>query len=361
MNNTLRTGALAPVLALVLAPVLAGCAGGSAAPAVPGTGTSSTTASTTPAATTTTTSPPVESPPVESPSASSSPSSTVGAAPPSGVGTGGVGAGGVAAGQLPRGGSTVFPAYRLFGYSGAPGSAAFGRLGTGDLDARVREIERKGKAYAGGRKVLPVLELITVVVDSQPGADGDYNRQVSDATIRQYLAAARRHRALLLLDVQPGRDDFLTLAKQLEPWLRQPDVGLALDPEWAVEKGQVPGQTYGRTTGAELDRVAAYLDGLVRAHRLPQKVMVFHQVAAKVVRRQEGLRSRPGVVVIKSVDGIGSRGAKTATWQVLVKGLPRSIHPGFKLFYDEDTRHGPLMTPAQVLALKPTPEYVLIE
>jgi len=351
VNNTLRTGALAPVLALVLAPVLAGCAGGSAAPAVPGTGTSSTTASTTPAATTTTT-----SPPVESPSASSSPSSTVGAAPTSGVGTGGV-----AAGQLPRGGTTVFPAYRLFGYSGAPGSAAFGRLGTGDLDARVREIERKGKAYAGGRKVLPVLELITVVVDSQPGADGDYNRQVSDATIRQYLAAARRHRALLLLDVQPGRDDFLTLAKQLEPWLRQPDVGLALDPEWAVEKGQVPGQTYGRTTGAELDRVAAYLDGLVRAHRLPQKVMVFHQVAAKVVRRQEGLRSRPGVVVIKSVDGIGSRGAKTATWQVLVKGLPRSIHPGFKLFYDEDTRHGPLMTPAQVLALKPTPEYVLIE
>ena len=263
--------------------------------------------------------------------------------------------------QLPRGGRTIFPRYRLFGYSGAPGSAAFGRLGTGDLDARVREIQTRGKAYAGGRQVMPVLELITVVVDSRPGADGDYNRQVSDATIRTYLAAARRHRALLLLDVQPGRDDFITLARQLEPWLRQPDVGLALDPEWAVEKGQVPGQTYGRTTGAELDSVAAYLDGLVRRHALPQKVLVFHQVAAKVVQQQERIRVRDGVVVIKSVDGIGNRSEKTTTWTRLVKALPASVHPGFKLFYDEDTRRGPLMTPRQVLGLRPTPEYVLIE
>lgn len=267
----------------------------------------------------------------------------------------------VAALQLPRGGRVIFPTYRLFGYSGAPGSAAFGRLGTGDLDARVREIQSRSKAYAGGRPVLPVLELITVIVDSKPGADGDYNRQVSDATIRTYLAAARRHRALLLLDVQPGRDDFLTLAKQLEPWLRQPDVGLALDPEWAVEPGQVPGQTYGRTTGAELDSVAAYLDGLVRRYRLPQKVMVFHQVAAKVVSRQEQIRSRAGVVVIKSVDGIGTPSEKTTTWNRLVTGLPRSIHPGLKLFYNEDTRRGPLMTPRQVLGLKPTPEYILFE
>ena len=255
----------------------------------------------------------------------------------------------------------MFPQYRLFGYSGAPGSPAFGRLGTGDLDARVREIDRRGRAYAGGRKVMPVLELITVIVDDLPGQDGDYNRRLNDATIRTYLAAARRHKALLLLDVQPGRDDFITLAKELEPWLKQPDVGLALDPEWAVEKGQVPGRVFGRTTGAELDSVAAYLDSLVRANGLPQKVMVFHQVAAKVVRGQERIRTRPGVVVIKSVDGIGSRGAKTATWQVLVRGLPPSIHPGFKLFYKEDARHGPLMTAAQVLALKPTPEYVLFE
>jgi hypothetical protein len=89
--------------------------------------------------------------------------------------------------------------------------------------------------------------------------------------------------------------------------------------------------------------------------------MVFHQLAASVVRHQSAIHQREGVVVIKSVDGIGSRAEKTTTWTTLVKGLPRSIHPGFKLFFDEDARHGPLMTSAQVLALKPRPEYVLFE
>jgi hypothetical protein len=225
----------------------------------------------------------------------------------------------------------------------------------------VREIEKRARAYDDDREVLPVLELITVIANATPGADGDYNTQVGDATIRRYLAAARRHRALLLLDVQPGRADFLDVVRRLRPWLEQPDVGLALDPEWAVEPGQVPGNVYGRTTGKELDSVARYLDGVVREKALPQKVMVFHQVAAQVVRRQEAITAHPGVVVIKSVDGIGSRAAKIDTWRVLVRHLPPAVHSGFKLFFDEDTRHGRLMTPQQVLALRPRPEYVLYE
>lgn len=263
--------------------------------------------------------------------------------------------------QLPRGGRTIFPTYRLFGFSGSPGSAAFGRLGTGDLDARVREIERRGQAFAKGRKLLPVLELIAVVAHESPGVAGTYNGQVSDAVIGRYLAAARRHRALLLLNVQPGREGLLTVVKRFEPWLRQPDVGVALDPEWEVHRGQVPGRVFGSTTGAELDSVSAYLDALVRAHRLPQKVMVFHQVAPGVLSGQQRIRARAGVVVIKSVDGIGNPRQKTDTWRLLVRGLPRSVHPGFKLFFDEDARYGPLMSASQVLALRPTPEYVLYE
>ena len=263
--------------------------------------------------------------------------------------------------QLPRGGRTVFPRYRLVGYSGAPGSAAFGRLGVGDIDKRVDEIERRSRAYRDGREVLPVLELITYVANASPGPDGDYNSRVGDDVIRHYLDAARRHRAILLLDLQPGRDDFLPLVRELRPWLEQPDVGLALDPEWAVGPGQRPGQVFGRTTGKELDSVARYLDSLAREKGLPQKVLVFHQVAASVVRRQDDIKERPGVVVVKSVDGIGSRAMKTDTWRVLVRDLPPSIHTGFKMFFEEDTRHGPLMTPKQVLALRPKPEYVLYE
>ncbi len=265
--------------------------------------------------------------------------------------------------ELPRGGTTLFPRYRLVGYSGGESSPAFGRLGVGNLDRRVAEIDRLGRSYTkGGRQPLPVLELITVVVQSQRGRDGQYRSRIDDAQIGRYLAAARRHRALLLLNIQPGRADFLTEVKRLQRWLAEPDVGIALDPEWAVGAHQVPGRVFGRTSAKELNAVAAYLSAFTRAHGLPEKAMVVHQLAPKIVSRVQDVRAHPGVQVVLSVDGIGSRAAKVSTWRRLVKPLPDAVHPGFKLFFTEDRRsHHHLMTPSQVMALKPTPDYVLYE
>jgi hypothetical protein len=264
--------------------------------------------------------------------------------------------------ELPRGGRQVFPRYRLVGYCGLPGSAALGRLGVGRLDDRVAEIEKLSRAYRGGRQALPVLELIAVVVQAFPGADGLYRERTADDVVAEHLAAARRHRGLLLLNVQPGRARFLDEVRAYERWLREPDVGVALDPEWAVGPGQRPGRVFGSTTGAVVDSVAAYLDGLVRAGDLPQKVLVVHQLTPQIVIGWSALRRRGGVVVVKSVDGIGSPGAKIETWTRLVREMPRTLHPGFKLFFDEDRRAGQgLMSPSEVLALRPQPEYVLYE
>ena len=42
--------------------------------------------------------------------------------------------------------------------------------------------------------------------------------------------------------------------------------------------------------------------------------------------------------------------------------IRKGVHPGFKLFFDEDTRNGQrMMSPKEVLALWPQPEYVLYE
>lgn len=263
--------------------------------------------------------------------------------------------------ELPRGGRILFPDYRLVGYAGHPTSDGMGRLGIGDIDRRARELERRARSYAAGRTVQPVFELIAVIATSFPGPSGLYRSRVEPTVVEEFLAAARRHRALLILNIQPGRADFLTEVKAFERWLREPDVGLALDPEWAVGPGQVPGEVYGWTSGAELDGVARYLAGIVKRYDLPEKPLVFHQVALSVVQNQQALGRHRGVVVIKSVDGIGPRHPKETTWRRLVSGLPATMHTGFKLFFVEDTRSGPLMTPAQVLALRPRPEYVMYE
>jgi hypothetical protein len=226
----------------------------------------------------------------------------------------------------------------------------------------VGEIEDLATGYAGDRIALPVLELITVVVQADPGPDGRFRIRVADEVIAAHLAAARRHRALLLLNIQPGRSSFDEEVAALDHWLVEPEVGVALDPEWAVGPGQVPGRVFGRSTGAELDRVAERMSRLVRRHDLPEKALVVHQLAPGIVQGWSRLRRHPGVAVIKSVDGIGSPAQKTATWRRLTRPLPGPVHPGFKLFYTEDTASGSaLMTPSQVLRLSPTPEYVLYE
>lgn len=98
------------------------------------------------------------------------------------------------------------------------------------------------------------------------------------------------------------------------------------------------------------------------AQGLPEKVVVYHQLRPDIVRNEKKLREFPGVVWIKSVDGIGPPGAKVATYQRVTKGTPSFVHAGFKLFYVEDVETGGrLMTPKEVLALRPKPEYILFE
>lgn len=262
---------------------------------------------------------------------------------------------------LPRGGREVFPRYRLVGYAGLTGAKTLGRLGEGSLEKRVVEMEQRAKPYAAGRQVLPVLEVIATVVQGSPGRDGRYRTRISDRQIETYLTSARKHKAILLLNIQPGRSTFMAEAKAYEKWLREPDVGLALDPEWAMGKGQVPGRVFGRTTGGTLDDVAEYLAAIVAKHDLPEKVLVYHQLAARIVTKESQLKDRRGVAMVKSVDGIGSPAQKRNTYRVVGKTTPDHVHAGFKLFFTEDKRGGRLMKPAEVLALRPRPEYVLFE
>ena len=263
--------------------------------------------------------------------------------------------------ELPRGGTEIFPDYRLFGYSGLPGSPGMGKLGIGDLDERVDEMEERGAEFAGGRDLLPVLELIATVVHPTPGPDGMYRTYNPESVIQDQLDAARRHDGILLLNIQPGRADFIDEVKHYEKWLVEPDVGVALDPEWAVEEGQVPGTVYGRTSGAELNEVAEYLSDLVEENGLPEKVMVYHQVHPGVVRDELDMEEFPGVVEIKSVDGIGAATDKIKTYNLVNETKPEFVVPGFKLFFEEDLVLGPLMTGDEVLALHPQPEYILFE
>lgn len=265
--------------------------------------------------------------------------------------------------ELPQGGTTLFPTYRLVGYSGIIGSGpGLGRAGVGTIDDRMKEILERAKPYAtDGRRIMPTLEYIATMVHPCRNAPKCRTRS-TDARIQEHLDAVRKVNGYLLLAIQPGRSDFPTEVKAYEKFLKEPDVGLAMDPEWRMGPNQEPMKSFGSTSGKELDAVNAYVSKLVKDNHLPEKVVLYHMIRTNWVRQPQDLKAHPGVVNIVSVDGIGSKAMKTETWKAIMKVKPKHVHPGFKLFYTEDTAGAwKLMTPAEVMALTPTPEYVLYE
>ena len=262
--------------------------------------------------------------------------------------------------ELPRGGRSIFPEFRVVGFAGAPQAEELGALGIGTLDQAARKLERQARPYGRGpgrRPILLAFELIGVIANATPGDDGKYRTRQKDGVVSQYLAAARRAKALLVLDVQPGQADFLEEVRGFDRYLAEPDVTVALDPEWHMAPGEVPGQTIGSVTAEEINEVSAHLSEIVRRGRLPEKMLVVHQFTADMIENRSRLRRYPGVELVLNVDGVGDRQLKIEKYNAFVKRRDPARH-GFKVFYNEDTN---TLEPSDVLRLRPEPEFIVYE
>ena len=259
--------------------------------------------------------------------------------------------------ELPRGGRTILPDYRVVAYYGAPQDPQLGALGIGSPAAAAKKLAKQAKGYERkSRPVLPAMELIAVVAAAHPEEGGRYNLRQPDKVIRRYLKAARKAKALLILDIQPGRSDFFTETKRLRKWLKEPDVGLALDPEWRMGPGEVPGKVIGSVTAREVNATSDWLDKLTARYKLPQKLLLIHQFTDDMVPEKE-LKERKNLAYVLNVDGFGTQSLKVAKYKNFVNQSP-GFRRGFKLFYSEDTD---TMTPAEVMRLQPRPDVVVYE
>ncbi|HEY7049492.1 MAG TPA: hypothetical protein VH373_19915 [Jatrophihabitantaceae bacterium] len=256
---------------------------------------------------------------------------------------------------LPRGGRQILPDYRVVAYYGAPGTAALGQLGAGTPDQAAAAIERQAAGYARfGRPVQPAMELIATVAQGGPGRDGLYSKPIPDAAIAAYLAAAHRHRMLLILDFQPGRGEFLPQVQRVSQFLTDPSVSVALDPEWKVGPDQVPAKVIGSASAACINAVGRYLSSLVARNHLPDKLLVVHQFTLSMLPDRSNIARPTGLEVVLHADGLAAPEGKIRVYHKLAFPCP-PFHAGFKLFFHADTG---LMTPAQVMALSPQPEIV---
>ncbi|WP_144764000.1 hypothetical protein [Curtobacterium sp. 9128] len=260
--------------------------------------------------------------------------------------------------QLPHGGQRPFAGHRYVAMYGAPGAPSLGVLGEQDPAASVARVRQLASSYDGvsDEPVTPAFEVIASVAAGSPGADGDYSNELPVATLEPYVDAAHDAGMPVILDLQPGRTDFLTQAKRYESLLKRPGVWLALDPEWRLAADQVPLEQIGSVEAAEVNAVSSWLAGLVRSEGLPPKALVLHQFRLSMIQHRATLEAHPELDMLIHVDGQGSQPDKQATWKALHVDAPAGVHWGWKNFFDEDT---PMLTPEQTMRdVSPTPSLV---
>jgi hypothetical protein len=257
--------------------------------------------------------------------------------------------------QLPGGGQIFFPGRRLVALYGHPGSGALGVLGAQDLPASIARAKQLAATYApmSTVPVVPTFEIIATVADAAAGSDGNYSGESSIASLLPWVQQATAAGLYVVLDLQPGSANVLSQAKLYTSLLAMPDVGLAIDPEWALAPGQHPLGQIGSLTSAQINAVGAWLEQLTASKHLPQKLLVLHQFRLSMIGDEAALKTNYNdLAVLIHMDGEGSTPSKIATWTAVTHAAPKGVPFGWKNFYKEDH---PTMTPEQTMAQKPTP------
>jgi hypothetical protein len=256
----------------------------------------------------------------------------------------------------------VFPARRVVAFYGNPLSKKMGVLGEYPKDEMLGKLDQEVARWAKAdpsHPVQPALHLIVTVAQGAPGKNGLYRLQMRDSMVNEIYSWAKAKHALMFLDVQVGKSTVEAEIQRLAPFLENPDVHLAIDPEFAMAtSGRVPGTKIGTLDAKDVNYAVHFLDSIARAKNLPPKILVVHRFTRPMVTNAKDIRFTPHVQVVMDMDGWGPPWLKFDSYHDYIKKEPVQF-TGFKLFFHNDTKSGTAMlTPAEVLRLTPKPLYI---
>jgi hypothetical protein len=262
--------------------------------------------------------------------------------------------------QLPGGGFSILGddrPKRYVAFYGHPNGSALGVLGEqGPQETLDRMAPLLTEYEADGHQAIPTFEVMASVAAADITDDGDYSFEWPISTYIPWTDLAAEKGAYVILDLQSGREDFLSQAKMYEELLLLPHVGLALDPEWRLKPDEVHLRQVGRVDAAEVNQVVDWLADLVRDNGLPQKMIIVHQFREFMIENRDTLKQRPELQMVIQMDGQGPIATKDTTFEVLTKGWEDDHWKwGWKNFYDEDS---PTPSPEHTMGKVPTPIFV---
>lgn len=249
---------------------------------------------------------------------------------------------------------------RILTFYGFPGNANMGILGEYDMERLLELLREQAAEYEAAdpsRPVLIAMEVIASVAQPEPQADGSYLLDTPSSLLDKYSDFAAANDILLFLDVQVGRRTVQAEVEGLRRWLEKPHVHLAIDPEFAMREGEIPGIQIGQVDASDVTWAQEYLAKLSQEVGIPPKVLIVHQFHYTMIENKDQLAPVAGVQLVVDADGWGTPSDKTATYNVVISQDPIEFH-GFKLFYQQDV---PLMTAEEVVDLEPPPDVIIYQ
>jgi len=247
-------------------------------------------------------------------------------------------------------------------YYGNPQSKRMGALGEYPKDEMLRRLQKEVARWEKAdpsHPVQPALHLVAVVAQGEPGKAGAYRMIMPDAIVNKVYDWAKEANAILFLDIQTGHSNIRSILPRFEWILKNPDVHLGMDPEFnMIKSGRKPGTKIGTYDAADVNYAAGYLAELVKKYNLPPKVLIVHRFTRNMVTNANRIKLRPEVQIVMNMDGWGAPWLKRDSYRDYIISEPVQ-YTGFKLFYHNDTKKGdPLMTPDELLKLRPIPIYI---
>jgi hypothetical protein len=246
----------------------------------------------------------------------------------------------------------------FYGHPGSPNMGIVGRYTMEELKVLLEELESEYDRINGSRGVRKAFYLIYGTV--QPRGEIGY---LAEEILESYLDFALENDILVFLDHQIGRYDPVDSLKEMLPYLRYPNVHLALDPEWRTSR---PMRVIGSVTAEELNRAQEEMSRYIDENEIPgERMLVVHQFDWRMIEDRDKVETAYRQVnLVHCADGFGSPSLKrnTYAYNALATNMPIK---GFKLFYNFDIPGAgyddPLLSPEEVVSLDPRPTLIVYQ
>jgi hypothetical protein len=248
----------------------------------------------------------------------------------------------------------------VLSYYGHPSTPNMGILGEYSKEELLARLQEQAAAYTAADPDTPVVlafEIIGTVAQPNPGDDGTYLLYTGDEWIGEYVDFATANNMLVIIDLQIGHNTIPNEIERIRHWLARPNVHVALDPEFSTGPDRIPGEFIGEVDGNEVQKAVNLLAEIVAEHNLPNKILIVHQFESEMIYNKDRITPVEGVDVVIDMDGFGGAGAKIENYDIFVR-QELIQYGGIKLFYQQDD---PLLTPAEIVALEPSPQVVIYQ